>query len=73
MRGRKSYFQQQEPTEEYFWPSFTDMMAMIVLVILFIAVIAFVQSIYNAYGEAQIKHQLAQATNVKEQISDVIR
>lgn len=73
MRGRKSYFQQQEPTEEYFWPSFTDMMAMIVLVILFIAVIAFVQTIYNAYGETQIKHQLAKATNVKEQISDVIR
>ncbi|HEU5140328.1 MAG TPA: OmpA family protein [Bacillales bacterium] len=73
MRDRKSYFREQEVKEEYFWPSFTDMMAMIVLVIMFIAVIAFVQSIYEAYGEAQVREELAHATNIKDHISDIIR
>lgn len=72
MRHRKSYFE-QEPMNEYYWPSFTDMMAMAVLVILFIAVIAFIQSIYEAYGEAQVHRELAQATNVKENITEAIR
>ncbi|HEX7063774.1 MAG TPA: OmpA family protein [Bacillales bacterium] len=73
MRYRKSYFREQEPNEEYFWPSFTDMMTMMVLVILFIAVIAFVQSIYEAYEESHVREELAHATNIKDHISDIIR
>lgn len=72
VRNRKSYFR-EESHEEYFWPSFTDMMAMIVLVILFIAVIAFVQSINEAYGQTKMNHELKQATNVKKHISDAMR
>lgn len=72
MRNRKNYFQ-QEASEEYYWPSFTDMMAMIVLVILFIAVIAFVQSIDEAYGQSKMNHELVQATNVKKHISERLR
>ncbi|HEX6922289.1 MAG TPA: OmpA family protein [Bacillales bacterium] len=73
VRYRKSYFAQEQTNEDYFWPSFTDMMAMIVLVIMFIAVIAFVQSIYEAFGESQVREELAHATNIKEHISDIIR
>jgi flagellar motor protein MotB len=48
------------------------MMAMIVLVILFIAIIAFVQAIYTAYDQAEIRQELQQTTNIKKQISDLI-
>jgi chemotaxis protein MotB len=62
----------EEEQQDYYWPSFTDMMAMIVLVILFIAIIAFIQAIYTAYDQAEIKQELQQTTNIKKQISDLI-
>ncbi|GGH84835.1 chemotaxis protein MotB [Pullulanibacillus pueri] len=62
----------EERVEEHYWPSFTDMMSMVVLVFLFIAIIAFVQSIYNAYEQTQVRHELSKATNIKKHISDVI-
>jgi chemotaxis protein MotB len=71
MRKRKNYFDEGR-NEEIFWPSFTDMMAMVVLVMLFIAVIAFIQSIYEAYDQTEIKKELAQVTDVKKHISDII-
>lgn len=71
MRHRRNYFQ-EEPLQEHYWPSFTDMMAMVVLVFLFIAIIAFVQSIYEAYDQTQVKQELSKVTNVKKQISDII-
>lgn len=71
MRKRRRYLQEDE-LEEHYWPSFTDMMAMIVLVFLFITVIAFVQSIYTAYDQTQIRRELSKVTNVKKHISDVI-
>ncbi|WP_246940618.1 OmpA/MotB family protein [Bacillus pinisoli] len=63
---------QEEENLDYYWPSFTDMMAMVVLVILFIAIIAFVQAIYTAYDQAEIKQELEQTANIKKQISDLI-
>lgn len=45
---------------------------MVVLVFLFISVIAFVQSIYNAYEQTEVRRELAKATNVKKHISDLI-
>jgi chemotaxis protein MotB len=71
MRGRRNAFM-DEGVEEHYWPSFTDMMAMIVLVFLFISIIAFVQSIYNSYEQTQVRHELTKATNVKKHISDLI-
>jgi chemotaxis protein MotB len=62
----------EEEQLDYYWPSFTDMMAMIVLVILFIAIIAFVQAIYTAYDQAEIKQELEQTVDIKKQISDLI-
>jgi chemotaxis protein MotB len=70
LRGRM--LSDEEEQKDYYWPSFTDMMAMIVLVILFIAVIAFIQAIYTAYDQAEIKQELQQTTNIKKQISDLI-
>ena len=58
MKTRKSYFnQEEEPTS--FWPSFTDMMTTIVLVMLFIALLAFIQSIYEAYEQREMKQEMA--------------
>lgn len=71
MRARKNYYSNEEDNS-YYWPSFTDMMAMMVLVMLFIAIIAFVQSIYNAYEQTEVKNELAKVTNVKKHISDII-
>jgi chemotaxis protein MotB len=70
-RGRKNYFQDSED-QNYFWPSFTDMMAMMVLVMLFIAIIAFIQSIYNAYEQTEMRKELAKVADVKKHISDLI-
>jgi flagellar motor protein MotB len=72
MRARQSYFQHDEEPKEIYWPSFTDMMAMMVLVMVFVAIIAYVQSIYNAYDQAQIKQELQQVADVKKHISDLI-
>lgn len=72
MRHNRRNYYQDEPLQESYWPSFTDMMAMVVLVFLFITIIAFVQSIYTAYDQAQVKQELSKVTNVKKQISDVI-
>ncbi|GGE43169.1 chemotaxis protein MotB [Pullulanibacillus camelliae] len=71
MKRRHPHFQEVR-AEEHYWPSFTDMMSMVVLVFLFITMIAFVQSIYNAYEQTQIKHELAKATDIKKHISDII-
>ncbi len=62
----------EETKQDYYWPSFTDMMSMIVLVMLFIAVIAFVQAIYTAYDQAEMKQELQQAAEIKKHISDLI-
>jgi chemotaxis protein MotB len=69
-RGRMSL--DDDEKLDYYWPSFTDMMAMVVLVILFIAIIAFIQAIYTAYDQAEMKQELQQATNIKKHISDLI-
>ncbi|WP_456278196.1 OmpA/MotB family protein [Bacillus sp. AK128] len=69
-RGRS--LMTDEEQQDYYWPSFTDMMSMIVLVILFIAIIAFVQAIYTAYDQAEIKQELEQTVDIKKQISDLI-
>ncbi|MCQ6264855.1 OmpA family protein [Fictibacillus sp. WQ 8-8] len=71
MRARKNVFAEQ-PQEEIYWPSFTDMMAMMVLIMIFIAILAYVQSIYNAYDQSQIKQELHQVADVKKHISDLI-
>mgnify|MGYP001260578768 CR=1 FL=1 len=71
MKQRHRHFS-EERVEEHYWPSFTDMMSMIVLVFLFIAIIAFVQSIYNAYEQTEIRQELSKATNIKQHISDII-
>lgn len=71
MRSRKNYYNNEEE-HSYYWPSFTDMMAMMVLVMLFIAIIAFIQSIYNAYEQTEMKKELAKVTDVKKHISDII-
>ncbi|MGB8001516.1 MAG: OmpA family protein [Anaerobacillus sp.] len=71
MKSRKRRFQ-IENDEEHYWPSFADMMAMIVLVMLFIAIIAFVQMIYDAYDQTVMKQELAKVADVKKQISDLI-
>ncbi|MED1865769.1 OmpA family protein [Fictibacillus nanhaiensis] len=74
MKARKSYYNDDsQETKEIFWPSFTDMMAMMVLVMVFIAILAYVQSIYNAYDQAQIKRELGQVAEVKKHISDLIQ
>ncbi|MBY6037272.1 OmpA family protein [Fictibacillus nanhaiensis] len=74
MKARKSYYNNDDQeTKEIFWPSFTDMMAMMVLVMVFIAILAYVQSIYNAYDQAQIKRELGQVAEVKKHISDLIQ
>lgn len=74
MKARKSYYNSDDQeTKEIFWPSFTDMMAMMVLVMVFIAILAYVQSIYNAYDQAQIKRELGQVAEVKKHISDLIQ
>lgn len=71
MKNRKRRFQIQND-EEHYWPSFADMMAMIVLVMLFIAIIAFVQMIYDAYDQTVMKQELAKVADVKKHISDLI-
>lgn len=71
MKNRKRRFQIQGD-EEHYWPSFADMMAMIVLVMLFIAIIAFVQMIYDAYDQTVMKQELAKVADVKKHISDLI-
>ncbi|TLS39313.1 OmpA/MotB family protein [Pseudalkalibacillus caeni] len=71
MRFRKRRFE-NEHFEEHYWPSFTDMMAMIVLVILFIAILAFVQMIYDAYDQTVMKQELAKVADVKKHISELI-
>ncbi|MFK3958325.1 OmpA/MotB family protein [Guptibacillus hwajinpoensis] len=71
MKNRKRRFQIQSD-EEHYWPSFADMMAMIVLVMLFIAIIAFVQMIYDAYDQTVMKQELAKVADVKKHISDLI-
>ncbi|WP_347549491.1 OmpA family protein [Pseudalkalibacillus hwajinpoensis] len=71
MKNRKRRFQ-IESDEEHYWPSFADMMAMIVLVMLFIAIIAFVQMIYDAYDQTVMKEELAKVADVKKHISDLI-
>lgn len=63
---------EDEDQQDYYWPSFTDMMSMVVLVMLFIAVIAFVQAIYTAYDQAEMKQELQQAADIKKHISDLI-
>ncbi|GGK12278.1 hypothetical protein GCM10010965_01600 [Caldalkalibacillus thermarum] len=72
MRGRKSYYRGEEQAAS-FWPSFTDMMATIVLVMLFVALIAFVQSIFDAYAQREIKREMAQVAAVKKHIADLIQ
>ncbi|WP_165996846.1 OmpA family protein [Bacillus sp. Cs-700] len=71
MKNRKRRFQ-IPGDEEHYWPSFADMMAMIVLVMLFIAIIAFVQMIYDAYDQTVMKQELAKVADVKKHISDLI-
>ncbi|GAA0380118.1 OmpA/MotB family protein [Bacillus horti] len=72
MKGRKSYFE-SENEQTSFWPSFTDMMSTIVLVMLFVALIAFVQSIFDAYEQREIKREMAKVASVKQHISDLIQ
>jgi len=72
MRGRKSYFKEEEDTNS-FWPSFTDMMSTIVLVMMFVALIAFVQSIFDAYEQREIKREMAKVASVKKHLSDLIQ
>lgn len=72
MKGRKSYFQDEQEQTSY-WPSFTDMMSTIVLVMLFVALIAFVQSIFEAYEQKEIRKELAQVASVKKHMSDMIQ
>jgi chemotaxis protein MotB len=72
MKGRKSYFEQEKETIS-FWPSFTDMMSTIVLVMLFVALIAFVQSIFDAYEQREIKKEMAKVASVKKHLSDLIQ
>jgi chemotaxis protein MotB len=72
MKGRKSYFNQENDTTS-FWPSFTDMMSTIVLVMLFVALIAFVQSIFDAYEQREIKKEMAKVASVKKHLSDLIQ
>jgi len=71
MKARRNLFV-DDKAEEHYWPSFTDMMAMVVLVFLFITIIAFIQSIYNSYEQTEVRNELAKATNVKKHISDII-
>lgn len=71
MRRGRSQFHSAAPDEHY-WPSFTDMMSMVVLVFLFISIIAFVRSIADANEQAQVKKEFAQAVQVKQQIPDII-
>ncbi len=70
-RSRRRFLNDSKPAEHY-WPSFTDMMSMVVLVFLFISIIAFIKSIVDANEQTQIKKELNQATHVKQQISDII-
>lgn len=63
---------EDQSTPEHYWPSFTDMMSMVVLVFLFITIIAFIKSIVDANNQVEIKKQLTQATQVKQQISNII-
>lgn len=72
MKGRKSYFNQEKETTS-FWPAFTDMMSTIVLVMLFVALIAFVQSIFDAYEQREIKKEMAKVASVKKHLSDLIQ
>lgn len=71
VRKRSSYFAQEERSESY-WPSFTDMMSTIVLVMLFIALVAFIQSIYDAYDQQEIRREMAQIASVKKHVSQLI-
>lgn len=71
-RNRGRMLLEDEDQQDYYWPSFTDMMSMIVLVMLFIAIIAFVQAIYTAYDQAEMKQELQQAADIKKHISDLI-
>lgn len=71
MRKRRTFF--DDDPKEYYWPSFTDMMSMIVLVILFISIIAFVQAIYSAYEQTEIRKELAKVTDIKRHISNLIK
>jgi chemotaxis protein MotB len=71
MRKRKSYYADQTESAA-FWPSFTDMMSTIVLVMLFVALIAFIQSIFDAYEQREIKREMAKVASVKKYIADLI-
>lgn len=72
MKGRKSYFKQEEEAQS-FWPSFTDMMSTIVLVMLFVALVAFVHSIFDAYEQQEIKKEMAKVASVKKHMADLIQ
>jgi chemotaxis protein MotB len=72
MRGRKSYFREDEE-QTSFWPSFTDMMSTLVLVVIFIALIAFIQSIFDAYEQREIKREMAKVASVKKHLADIIQ
>jgi chemotaxis protein MotB len=72
VKGRKSYFRDEEESTS-FWPSFTDMMSTIVLVMLFVALIAFVQSIFDAYEQREIKREMSKVASVKKHLSDMIQ
>ncbi|WP_257348150.1 OmpA/MotB family protein [Pseudalkalibacillus decolorationis] len=69
---RRRWNNSEDDMQNFFWPSFTDMMAMMVLVMLFIAIIAYIQSIYNAYEQTEVRNELAKVANVKKHISDLI-
>jgi chemotaxis protein MotB len=72
MRGRRSYFQNEHQSTS-FWPSFTDMMSTIVLVMLFVALIAFVQSIFDAYEQREIRQEMAKVASIKKHLADLIQ
>jgi chemotaxis protein MotB len=69
---KKLFLEEEEHSQDYYWPSFTDMMTMLVLVILFIAILAFIQTIYDTYEQAEVRNELIKTANVKKQISDLI-
>ncbi|WP_202078564.1 OmpA/MotB family protein [Caldalkalibacillus salinus] len=72
MRRRKN-FRHAHTDQPSFWPSFTDMMSTIVLVMLFVALIAFIQSIFDAYEQREIRKELAKVASVKKHVSDLIQ
>ncbi len=71
-RKSKKSFSDSGSQNEFYWPSFTDMMAMAVLVMLFITLIAFVQAIYEAYEQTEVRQELRKTADIKKHISDRI-